>query len=338
MAVNSFRRFLFGLAALVITISCRTAPPDRGGEQKSSYAKASLRLKWVYDPGFAGELVAARLGLFEKHNLEVTIRPGGFEADPIRLVATGSDTFGVAGADVFLMARQRGIPLVAFAAGYLQTPVTFYVHQSSGIHSPADFPGHRVGYQAGQDTATVYEALLRKLAVDRNRITEIPVKYDFTPFLTNRLDVWPGYAATQSYILERQHIPYSTIVPSDYSLSHLGTVYFTREDVIQRNPQLVQAFVDGLIQGWEATYSDQNRAVAAISAYDPNAMPDELVRFNLIKQKSFIVPPGRRYCEFAPEDWNAIASTLTTLRMLTTGVSNSAVSYRFLVQHYGQGR
>src|SRR5436189_237850 len=83
--------------------------------------------------------------------LDSELKPGGFEADPIKLVASGSDTFGVAGADSFLLAREKGVPIVAFAAGYIETPVVFYTRADSGITSPKDFVAKRVGYQAGQD-------------------------------------------------------------------------------------------------------------------------------------------------------------------------------------------
>ena len=57
------------------------------------------------------------------------------------------------------------------------------------------------GYQAGQDTATIYETVVRKLRVDRAKITEVPVKFDFLPFLQKQVDVWPEYAATRAYYI-----------------------------------------------------------------------------------------------------------------------------------------
>src|SRR5947199_10328539 len=104
----SIRKITVSLAAVAIVVIAgifllrgfHEAPPD-----SSRLISISLRLKWVYDPGFAGEMVASKAGLFEKYGVRVDIKPGGFEADPIKLVAAGSDTIGVAGADLFLIAR-----------------------------------------------------------------------------------------------------------------------------------------------------------------------------------------------------------------------------------------
>ena len=309
--------------------------PRYGGAEHAPIESASLRLKWVYDPGFAGELVAAKGGIFARHGLNVEIRPGGFEADPIKFVASGSDTFGVAGADSYLLAVEKGIPLRAFAAGYLQTPVVFYVRGNTGIDNPTEFLGKRVGYQAGQDTATVYEALLRKLDVDRSKITEVPVKYDFSVFESGAIDVWPGYAATQSYILQRDKIPYRIIPPAQFGLSYLGTVYFARASFIDQHPQLVQKFVDSLIEGWEHTYGSQDHSIPLIQQYDPAALTPDLIRFNLDTQKPYIKPDGMRYCEFSPAQWTQLIETLHAQGLLATQPDlQKIVSFQFLQAHY----
>jgi len=297
--------------------------------------KVSLRLKWLYDPGFAGEMVAAKAGFFSQNGLEVELKPGGFEADPIKFVASGSDTFGVAGADSFLLGRAKAVPIVAFAAGYLQTPVVFYVHANSGINSPQDFVGKRVGVQAGQDTETVYKALLQKNGVPRDRIKEVPVRYDFTPFLTHQVDVWPGYAATQSYILEQQKISYRVIQPAEFGVSYLGTVYFATEDYVLRHPEQVQAFVNSITRGWEFTYSNYEQAIPMIASFDPKALTPDLIRFNLDKQKQFILPPDARYCDFNEASWQALDQTLFRLKLLQAPLDlKAAVTVKFLSSHY----
>ena len=93
------------------------------------------------------------------------------------------------------------------------------MHADSGINGPRDFVGKKIGYQAGQDTSTIYEAMMGQLGLDRNAVTEVPVKYDFTPFLTRQIDVWPGYTATQAYVLEREKIAYRAEMARERGIS-----------------------------------------------------------------------------------------------------------------------
>lgn len=330
--MKTSKTLIAGIVFLTLVLSGCQRPDKIARETLST----TLRLKWVFDPGFAGEMVASKAGYFHDAGVDVALKPGGFESDPIKLVASGSDTFGVAGADSFLLARAKGVPIIAFAAGYLETPVVFYVHAASGIHSPTDFPGKRIGYQAGQDTATVYEALIRKLGVDRAKIREVPVRFDFTPFLAHQLDVWPGYAATQSYILDHQHVPYRVLVPKDYGLSYLGTVYFCSKRFMTEHPDAVQSFVDGLLRGWEVTYSSYEVAIPLISAYDPQNLSPDLIRFNLDKQKESVAPGGAQFCRYTVAGWKALEDSLLAEGLLARPVDLSeAMTMRFLDKHYG---
>lgn len=304
-------RWTIRLAVIFLVLSAvgcgRSEAPQTS---RPSPTPTSLRLKWVFDPGFGGEMVAAKKGFFEENGLKVDLRPGGFEADPVRMVAAGTDGFGVAGADSFLLGRSKGIPIVAFAAGYLETPVVFYVHPDAMIDGPKDFAHKRVGYQAGQDTGTVYEAMLRVNGVDRKSVREVPAKFDFSPFLSKQVDVWPGYAASQSYVLEQRHIPYQTIVPSKFGVNYMGTVYFTTEKMLREQPKLVEGFARALVKGWNFVYSHEDEAVSLIGEYDKATLTPEMVRFTLDRQKSQLRPQGTDFCVFTDKMWQSTAGVL----------------------------
>src|SRR5687768_2822866 len=105
---------IFLLAVLLLALVMLSRP-----KPETNLQKATLTLKWLYDPGFAGEMVATKNGYMKDEGLDLTIQPGGFEIDPIRLVAAEASQFGVAGADTFLIARSRGIPIVAIGSGYI---------------------------------------------------------------------------------------------------------------------------------------------------------------------------------------------------------------------------
>lgn len=298
-------------------------------------AKVSLRLKWLYDPGFAGELIALKNGIFRNNGLDVDIQPGGFETDPIKLVANGSDTFGVTGADSFLLARQNGIPIVAFAAGYIHTAVVFYSHKNQNIQSPPDWKGKRIGVQAGQDTETIYKVLLSKFNISTNDVKEIPIKYDFSQFLNGQVDIWPGYAAGQSFILNQKGIPFNTLKPSDFGVNYLGTVYFTTEKTIREQPELVYKFLKSVIEGWNLAYSNESLAISYISSFDKTTLTDDLVKWTLEKQRYSIKPAGREYCDFRIEDFQNLQGILKKQNLLTKPVVlDKSVSMEFLDKFY----
>ncbi len=125
------------------------------------------------------------------------------------------------------------------------------------------------------------------------------------------------------------------IKPADFGVSYLGTVYFTSEDYIVDHAQQVQAFVDSLIEGWDVTYSDSTRAIPMIASFDPKTLTADLIRFNLEKQKQFILPPGARYCDFSEKSWQVLNENLVDLKLLNTLVDlRTATTTKFLDRHY----
>lgn len=295
----------------------------------------SLRLDGRFGPIYAGEMVAARSGLFERGGLHLELKPGGIEADPITLVASGADTFGVTRGDAFLIARSKGAPIVAFAAGYLESPVVFYALEKSGIHAPNDFIGKRVVRLAGQDTATIYDAVLANLRISRSQVREISKGTDIAALMNGDVDVWPGHIGKEAYILTQKGIPFNIIRPSDYGIHVPGTVYFTSEKIILDHPALVQKFVDTVIAGWNLAYADYSKSVPLISVADDKALTPERVQFELAAQRDFVLPPARRVAEFDDLQWKQLRIILLNARLIDDSIDVSrAINYDFLKEAY----
>lgn len=295
----------------------------------------SLRLNGPLGPQHAGEMVAARSGLFERDGLHLELKPGDIDADPITFVSSGADTFGVARGDSFLVARSKGAPIVAFAAAYLESPVVFYALEKSGIHVPQDFIGKRLVRQPGQETATIYDAMLAKLQISRSQVREISKGTDIAALLNGDVDVWPGHVGKESYVLRQKGVPYTVVYPSNYGIHVPGTVYFTSEKIIRDHPSLVQKFLRAVIGGWTLTYADYSKSAPLISSFDEKTLTPERVSFELREQRDFVLPLGRRFTEFDDRQWKLLRNMLINERLIDDSIDMSkAVTYDFLREAY----
>jgi NitT/TauT family transport system substrate-binding protein len=82
----------------------------------------TVRLKWLHQAQFAGFYVAKDKGYYDAVGVDVSIQPGGSDFPAIQMVAGGSEQFGVTGADQILIARSKGVPVVAIAVIYRENP------------------------------------------------------------------------------------------------------------------------------------------------------------------------------------------------------------------------
>jgi ABC-type nitrate/sulfonate/bicarbonate transport system substrate-binding protein len=297
----------------------------------------SLHLNDPFGPVHAGEMVAVRSGLFNLQRVHFELKPRDAETGAIASVVGGADTFGVARGDSFLLARSTGAPIVAFAAGYLESPVAFYALEKSGIHTPADFIGKRVARFAGQDTVLIYDAMLEKLQISRSQIREVSTAADISALMNRDVDVWPGHIGREGYVLQQRGISYNVIRPSNYGIHVPGTVYFTTEKIIHDHPSLVQKFLNAVIAGWQSTYTDYSKSVPLISSFDEKVLTPDRVLFELKAQRDTVLPLGRRFGEYDDTQWKQLLGVLINERLIRDPDSvdlSKAVNYDFLREAY----
>jgi NitT/TauT family transport system substrate-binding protein len=289
---------------------------------KPAMAEArSLRLAWVYDMAEAGVFVAEDKGLFDKAGIKLTTEPGGFGLDPIRLVAAGTNDFGIAGAGNLLLARSQGVPVVAIGAEFHDTPVGFVVKRDSGLKTFTDFRGKRIGIQTGADTDVLYRALLKINGMTSADVIEVPIQFDVTPFVAGQIDVLPGYVTNQPVTLSNQSIAVDVISARSQGLSYYGNVYFTSETMIRDHPDTVRRFLVAVRGGWEEAFSDKTSAVAAVKKRAPDfADADLSTIYDAVMP--FVKPEstGANFLTMSDEKWRTTEDVLLQAGLLATGL------------------
>ncbi len=284
----------------------------------------SVRLAWVYDMAEVGLFVGQDRGAFSDENIDVKIEPGGFGLDPIRLVAAGTNDFGVAGAGNLLLARAQGIPVVAIGAEFQNTPVGFIVRRNSGISSFADFKGKRVGVQTGADTDVLYRALLARNNMSSSDVREVPIQYDAIPFVSGQIDVLPGYVTNQPVTLQRQGIDVDVISAASEGLEYYGNVYFTTERMIDQHPDVVRAFLRAVYNGWMITFEDKSAAIAAIQSRSEDFDEESLSKI-YDSVMPFIKEPDGSILRMTKSRWETTKNVLEAANLLTKEVNLSEV-------------
>lgn len=247
---------------LLLTTGCSkdTSKPDAPKD-------VSIRLKWLHQAQFAGFYYAKEAGLYSSAGLSVTLRPGGVDYPAVQMVASGSDQFGVTGADQILIAREKGIPLVAVMCIYRKSPFVLFALKESGISRLQDFPGKKIGVKLGGNEELTYRTMLRKAGVTVDPANEIPVKFDISPLLSKTVDVWPGYSINEPITAEEKGFPVNIIWPSDYGIHMYADVIFTTEEMLRTHPDLVKKVVGATVEGWFKAFSDRETAVAYTLRY-----------------------------------------------------------------------
>lgn len=323
-ALRSLLLLVLAIAILLPIFNCKREPEE-----------ISVRLKWTYAAGFAGDLVALRKGIFEKNGLDVEVHEGGFNLDPIKLVASGADDFGLAGSDQIMLARAQGLPLVCIAIVFQTSPVGFIAKKESGIETPQDFVGHKVGVKLGTDAMTIYEAMIKHEGIDRDEIEEIPVQYAMTLFLEDQVDVWPTYLIYEPAKLEQMGIEYTVIDPKNHGVNVYGTCFFTTEKMIKEHPDVVQRYLKSVLEGYRWALENKDEATQTILSFS-DKLDSAQERYMFGKMEPFVYgETDGRVGWMDREKWEATQKAYLDVGMLKEPINlDSLYTTRFLEKIY----
>jgi NitT/TauT family transport system substrate-binding protein len=243
-----------------------------GGQENGKLESMSLRLKWLHQSQHAGFYAAAAQGFYKQRGLDVTLRPGGPDFPAVTLVAAGSEDFGVTGADQILLARAKGVPVVAVAVIYRKTPFVLMT-RPDGPTSMSELRDTKVGVKFGGNEELTYRAMLAGADLTKDDVKEVPVKFDLGPFLNGAVEAFPGYVINEVLAAREAGVDVNVISPSDVGVELYADTLFTTEKEMRENPDKIRRFVQASLDGWAWALKNPDDAAALALSYDKNLKP-----------------------------------------------------------------
>ena len=102
------------------------------------------------------------------------------------------------------------------------------------------------------------------------------------------MSIQQGYVTAEPYEIEKQgDFKPNIFLLSDYGYSTYSTLIETRRDIVEKNPDLVQRFVDASAIGWyHYLYGDNSKANAMIKEENPD-ITDDQIAFSIGEMKKY---------------------------------------------------
>jgi len=163
---------------------------DSGEASEAALIPVTLQLQWVPQSQFAGYYAALDKGFYEEEGLDVTIKPGAVEIVPQQVVATGGAEFGLAWLPKVLASIEQGADLVNVAQVFQRSGTVQVSWADSGIETPADWKGKKVGTWGFGNEFELFAAM-RKAGLDPNNPDDVEVvqqPFDMSLLLNRELD------------------------------------------------------------------------------------------------------------------------------------------------------
>jgi len=226
---------------------------------------------WFAQPEHGGQYAALQKGYYKDAGLEMTIQSGGPGISATQIVASGKADFGMGQGDEILFARQNGIPLVAVMAIFQKNPQALLFHKGQPIKNFSDLNGRKVYVGSG----VAYWEYIKK-AYKLDKVEELKYTGQLTNFISDPTSVTQSYVTSEPFALQQQGIDTDYLLNADSGYSPYGNVLFTTEKMIKEHPDVVKAYVEASIKGWEYYKDNYPEINQVIKEKNPDTPLDKM--------------------------------------------------------------
>lgn len=258
-------------------------------EEQTNFRRVTFATDWKAQAEQGGFYQAKAMGLYAAAGLDVEIRQGGPGVNIPQLLGANAIDFGM-GSNSFIPLNivQAGIPAKAVMAAFQKDPQVLITHPRQDIQTLADIKGHPV--MIADATINAFWVWLRaEYGFDNRQIRKYT--FNLAPFLVNKRAIQQGYVTSEPFAIQQNSsIKPKVFLLSDYGYPSYASMILARTNLIEQEPEVVQAFVSASIQGWhEYVYGDPSLGNALIKKDNP-AMSDEAMVFaiNEIRARGMI--------------------------------------------------
>lgn len=266
------------------------AAMPRGG-RAAAPDKISFGTDWKAEAEHGGFYQAIATGIYQKHGLEVTLRPGGPQVNHAQLLAAGVLDFNI-GSNSFMPLNyaKENIPMVAVAAIFQKDPSVLIAHPGQDSDSLAKLKGKPIMISADTRIGS-WLFLKERFGYTDDQIR--PYNFSSAPFLADPKAIQQGYLTSEPYTIEQQGIKPVVMLLADSGYASYGALIQTSVKLTQDKPDLVQRFVNASIEGWYSyLYGDPAPGNTLIKK-DNAEMTDALLAYGAGKIKEYgIVDSG----------------------------------------------
>jgi len=254
--------------------------------------KATFGTNWVAEAEHGGFYQALADGTYRKYGLDVTIVPGGPNANNRMLMTVGKlDFFMSANTLQGFDAVAQNVPIIDVAAMFQKDPQVLLAHPDQGIGKLEDLKKLTI-FVSPEGMTSYYQWLKADFGFKDDRVK--PYTFNPQPFIADKHSAMQGYVTSEPFAVESEgKFKPKIFLLADQGFSDYSTLIETRRELVEKKPNLVQRFVDASIIGWyNYLYGDNAPANTLIKRQNPE-MTDALLAYSVAKMKEYgIVDSG----------------------------------------------
>ncbi|MEO5765310.1 MAG: ABC transporter substrate-binding protein [Casimicrobiaceae bacterium] len=272
---------LFPRAALAATLFVVAT-----GSCAQALEKLTFSTDWLAQAEHGGFYQAVAEGIYKRHGLDVTVKPGGPQVNGLQLLAAGQLDVAMADALQVTSAIEQSVPLVTIAATFQKNPTVIIAHL--GVAGLPGLKGKPVAVSSAANT-TFWPWLKQRYGYtdDQKR----PYAFSVQPFLADKNLSQQGFATSEPFTIEKAGVKPAVFLLADVGYPPYSEALVVTRDTLAKRGDTLRRFVLASAEGWRSYLANPAPGNALIKKANPE-MADDLLAYGHAKMKEYAIVAG----------------------------------------------
>ncbi|MFM1908318.1 MAG: hypothetical protein RLZZ591_1995 [Pseudomonadota bacterium] len=234
-----------------------------------------FQLDWRFEGPAALFLTPAAKGYFKDAKLDVTIDAGNGSGGTVTRVASGAYDMGFADLAALMEfhANNPDAPSkpVAVMMVYNDTPASVMALKKSGIKTPADLNGKKLGAPVFDAGRRAFPIFAKANSIPGVQWTAMDPPLRETMLARGDVDAITGFTFTSLLNLEARGVKLDDVVVlpyPQYGVKLYGNAIIASPKILKENPEAVKAFLAAFAKGMKDVVGNPAAAVGDVKARD----------------------------------------------------------------------
>jgi NitT/TauT family transport system substrate-binding protein len=216
--------------------------------------KVQLQLNWFHLADHSPIYLALKKGYYKDEGIELTVLRGSGSADSAKKIELGQADFGISDAPTVLTAISKGANLKMVAVVYDKAGNNVFFRKSANIRSPKDLIGKKIAVPPADSHRVLWPAFAALHGIAPDAVTLVNVKPEGKQAIVAANEVDASFDLYTSYAIWEKVLGKGDVghlLWADFGLPIYGHTYFVNNDLIKKNPKLIERFLRATHKGWK---------------------------------------------------------------------------------------
>jgi NitT/TauT family transport system substrate-binding protein len=249
--------------------------------------KVTFLTSWYAQAEHGGFYQAKATGLYDKQDLDVTIKMGGPQVNGMQLLL-GGEADVIMGYDFqVLNGIAKGLPVITIATSFQKDLQGIMAH--ADVKDLGDLKDKTI--LVATSGRTSWWPWLKSRFGYTDAQTQ-PYTFNLQPFFADDNIAQQSYPSSEPFQALQKNVPVNFFLFADYGYPPYGTTMVTTTKFVAERPDVARRFVKASLEGWKSYLKGDPSAANALIKADNPKMSDEQIAFGIKRMNELQIVDG----------------------------------------------